>query len=51
MRGGGCYLIAEWKCAVTKKITEKQFFWFGILTMKILVLAICDTRPQKNPNI
>ena len=34
-------------CAVTKKITEKTFFsWFGILTMKILALAICDTRQK-----
>ena len=30
-----------------KKITEKTFFpSFGILTMKILALAICDTRQK-----
>ena len=50
--GGGGYLITE-SCAVAKKIYRKQermsilscrktFFpcWFGILTMKILGLAI-----------
>ena len=31
-----------------KKNDGKTFFpWFGILTMKILDLAICDTRPKK----
>ena len=31
-----------------KKNYEKTFFlWFGILTMKILALGICDTRQKK----
>ena len=37
-------------CRYQKNYAKTFFPWFGILTMKILALAICDTR-QKKSNI